>query len=274
MSKRSMKERAFIKKTREFTKKLHIPVVKNLLVFDELDSTNSTAKELARAGAEEGTIVIARTQNQGRGRFDRIWQSPEGGIYLSFILRPRISAEKTSLLPFVAALALTKTIESYGLHATIKWPNDVRVNGKKIAGILLESEIIGQAINYVVVGIGMNLNIDITHFSMDIQPRSTSMIHELGNPVDYHEFLRKFFIQFGSFYKLFIEQQYDRIIDEWKTHTDTLGKTIRVQTSTETIQGIASDIDLSGFLLLRTERGEIKKIMSGDCLYFDELNHT
>ena len=274
MSKRSMKERAFIKKTREFTKKLHIPVVKNLLVFDELDSTNSTAKELARAGAEEGTIVIARTQNQGRGRFDRIWQSPEGGIYLSFILRPRISAEKTSLLPFVAALALTKTIESYGLHATIKWPNDVRVNGKKIAGILLESEIIGQAINYVVVGIGMNLNIDITHFSMDIQPRSTSMIHELGNPVDYHEFLRKFFIQFGSFYKLFIEQQYDRIIDEWKTHTDTLGKTIRVQTSTGTFQGIASDIDQSGFLLLRTEHGVIKKIMSGDCLYFDELYHT
>lgn len=274
MSKRCMKERAFVKKTREFSKKLPIDVVKNLLVFDELDSTNSTAKELAHDGAEEGTIVIARKQNQGRGRFDRIWQSPEGGVYLSFILRPRISAEKTSLLPFVAALALTKTIESYGLHATIKWPNDVRVNGKKIAGILLESEVIGHAINYVVVGIGMNLNIDITHFSTDIQPRSTSIIHELGSPVDYHEFLRTFFIQFGSFYKLFVEQQYDRIIDEWKTHTDTLGKTIRVQTSTETLQGIAFDIDQSGFLLLRTERGEIKKIMSGDCLYFDELYHT
>jgi len=273
MSKRCMKERAFVKKTREFSKKLPIDIVKNLLVFDELDSTNSTAKDLAHDGAEEGTIVIARTQNQGRGRFDRIWQSPEGGVYLSFILRPRISAEKTSLLPFVAALALTKTIESYGLCATIKWPNDVRVNGKKIAGILLESEVIGDTINYVVVGIGMNLNIDMTHLSADIQPRSTSMIHELGSPVDYHEFLQTFFIQFGSFYKLFVEQQYDRIIDEWKNHTDTLGKTIRVQTSTETLQGIASDIDQSGFLLLRTERGETKKIMSGDCLYFDELYH-
>jgi BirA family biotin operon repressor/biotin-[acetyl-CoA-carboxylase] ligase len=274
MSECYMKERAFVKKTREFSKRLHIDVVKNLLVFDELDSTNSTAKELALAGAEEGTVVLARTQNQGRGRFDRIWQSPEGGIYLSFILRPKVSAEKTSLLPFVAALALTKTIDSYGLHATIKWPNDVRVNGKKIAGILLESEVIGHSSNYVVVGIGMNLNIDITHFSTDIQPKSTSMNHELGNPVDYHEFLRIFFIQFGSFYKLFVEQQYDRIIDEWKTYTDTLGKTIRVETSTETLQGIASDIDQSGFLLLRTEQGEIKKIMSGDCLYFDELNHT
>jgi BirA family biotin operon repressor/biotin-[acetyl-CoA-carboxylase] ligase len=158
MSECYMKERAFVKKTREFSKRLHIDVVKNLLVFDELDSTNSTAKELALAGAEEGTVVLARTQNQGRGRFDRIWQSPEGGIYLSFILRPKVSAEKTSLLPFVAALALTKTIDSYGLHATIKWPNDVRVNGKKIAGILLESEVIGHSSNYVVVGIGMNLN--------------------------------------------------------------------------------------------------------------------
>jgi BirA family biotin operon repressor/biotin-[acetyl-CoA-carboxylase] ligase len=269
-----MNEKAFIKKTRGFPKKLHIDVVKNLLVFDELDSTNSTAKELARYGAEEGTIVLARTQNQGRGRFDRIWQSPEGGIYLSFILRPKVSAEKTSLLPFVAALALTKAIESFDLHATIKWPNDVRVNGKKIAGILLESEVTGQAINYVVVGIGMNLNIDITLFSTDIQPKSTSMSHELGNPVDYHEFLKTFFIQFGIFHKLFASQQYDRIIDEWKTHTDTLGKTIRVQTSAETLQGIASDIDQSGFLLLRTEQGDTKRIMSGDCLYFDELDHT
>jgi BirA family biotin operon repressor/biotin-[acetyl-CoA-carboxylase] ligase len=100
------------------------------------------------------------------------------------------------------------------------------------------------------------------------------MMHELGIAIDYHEFLRTFFIQFGSFYKLFVDQQYDRIIDEWKTYTDTLGKTIRVQTSTETLQGIASDIDQSGFLLLRTKDGETKKIMSGDCLYLDELYHT
>jgi BirA family biotin operon repressor/biotin-[acetyl-CoA-carboxylase] ligase len=92
--------------------------------------------------------------------------------------------------------------------------------------------------------------------------------------VDYHEFLKTFLLQFGNFYKLFVEQQYDRIINEWKTHTDTLGKTIRVQTSTETLQGIASDIDQSGFLLLITEWGETKKIMSGDCLYFDELYHS
>jgi BirA family biotin operon repressor/biotin-[acetyl-CoA-carboxylase] ligase len=269
-----MKETIFIKKTVEFSKNLHTDLVKKLLVFDEVDSTNSTAKELAQAGAEEGTVVIARIQHHGRGRFDRIWQSPDGGVYLSIILRPRISTEKISLLPFVAALAVVKTIKLYGLHTTIKWPNDTQVNGKKIAGILLESEIKGDAIIYVVVGIGMNLNIDRKQLSPDIQSRSTSMSHELGFPVDYHEFLRTFFVQLEKTYLLFVDHSFEKIINEWKIHTDTLGKTIRVQTSTGTLQGLAIDIDPQGFLLLRTENGEIKKILSGDCLYMNELDHT
>ena len=269
-----MKEIIFVKKTVDFSKNLHIDLIKKLLVFDEVDSTNSTAKELAQAGAEEGTVVIARKQHHGRGRFNRIWQSPEGGVYLSIILRPKKSTEKISLLSFVAALAVVKTIESYSLHTTIKWPNDTRVNGKKIAGILLESEIKGDEIIYVVVGIGINLNTDKKHLSPDIQPQSTSMSHELGAPIDYHEFLRTFFIHFEKTYLLFVDRHFDKIINEWKSHTDTLGKTIHVQTSTETLQGLAFDIDPQGFLLLRTENGEIKKILSGDCLYMNELDHT
>jgi BirA family biotin operon repressor/biotin-[acetyl-CoA-carboxylase] ligase len=269
-----MKETKFVKKTTDFSKNLHIDLVKKMLVFDEVNSTNITAKELAQAGAEEGTVVIARRQHHGRGRFDRIWQSPDGGVYLSIILQPKKSIENISLLPLVAALTVARTITLYGLHTTIKWPNDVQVNGKKIAGILLESEIRGHEVIYVVVGIGINLNIDRKDLSPDIQPRSTSMFHELGSPVDYHEFLRTFFKQFDKIYSLFVDHQFQRIIDEWKIQTDTLGKTICVQTSTETLQGIAFDIDRSGFLLLRKENGEIKKILSGDCLYLNDLDHT
>jgi BirA family biotin operon repressor/biotin-[acetyl-CoA-carboxylase] ligase len=269
--KRCMKETTFVKKTVEFSKKLHSDIVKKLLVYERLDSTNSTAKELARAGANESTVVIAQTQTKGRGRFERIWESPGGGVYLSFILRPQIPAEKASLLPFVAALAVSRTISSYGLHAFIKWPNDVQVHNKKIAGILLESEVNKHTINYVVVGIGINLNIDIKNLPSEIRTKSTSMISELGHPFDYYEFLTTLFKQFEVFYSLFIKQQYERIIDEWKTSTDTLGKTIRVHTSAETIQGVAFDVDQSGFLLLKTEKGEIRKILSGDCLYFNEL---
>jgi BirA family biotin operon repressor/biotin-[acetyl-CoA-carboxylase] ligase len=266
-----MKETTFVKKTVEFSKKLHSDIVKKLLVYETLDSTNSTAKELARAGINEGTIVIAQKQNKGRGRFERIWESPEGGVYLSFILRPRIPVEKASILPLVAALAVSKTIGSYGLRVSIKWPNDVLVNEKKIAGILLESEVNEHTINYVVVGIGINLNVAINNLPSEIRTRSTSMISELGHPLDYYEFLTAFFKQFEVFYALFINQQYERIIAEWKTSTDTLGKTILVHTSAETIKGIAFDVDQLGFLLLKTENGEIRKILSGDCLYFNEL---
>ncbi len=269
-----MDETSFDKKSMEFSKTLAVDVVKKLLVFENLDSTNRTAKDLARGGAEEGTVVLAQTQSKGRGRFDRVWQSPEGGVYVSFILRPHIAPEKVSLLPIGAALVVAKTIESYGLHPTIKWPNDVRVNRKKIAGILLESEIKADTIDFVIIGIGMNLNIDSCTLSADIRVRSTSMKSETGAEVEYYEFLRRFFREFDEFYHRFTKQQHSQILQEWKSYSDTLGKEIRIQTSTEAIQGTAFDVDQSGFLLLKTERGAIKKILSGDCLYLDELDHT
>lgn len=269
-----MKDRTFVKKKVESSKKLPGDFVKKLLVFNDLNSTNTVAKELARTGAEEGTVVIARTQNHGRGRFERVWQSPEGGMYLSLILRPKAPLEKASLLSFVAALAVTRTIDAYGIHASIKWPNDVRVNGKKIAGILLESEITGFVIDYAVVGIGINLNIDLADLSSDIQSHSTSLSSLVNIPVDYHEFLKTFLEQFGSLYSTFRNRQFDSIITEWKSRTDTLGKMIQVQTSTEMLQGTAFDIDQLGFLLLRTGNGELKKISSGDCQYLNELDHA
>ena len=148
------------------------------------------------------------------------------------------------------------------------------MNGRKIAGILLESEGDGPTINYVVVGIGINLAIDLKRLSADLQTRSTSLVNEVHHPVDYYEFLRTLFMTFEHYYKVFEEQRFGEIIDEWKTNSDTLGKSIRVRTMTETLQGTAVDVDQSGFLLLWTASGETKKILSGDCLYFDELDHT
>jgi BirA family biotin operon repressor/biotin-[acetyl-CoA-carboxylase] ligase len=125
----------------------------------------------------------------------------------------------------------------------------------------------GGSICYVVVGIGMNLNVDVKVLSPDIRPRSTSVLYETGSAVDYHEFLRTFFKEFEEIYSVLCKQNFERIIKEWKNRTDTLGKTVRVQSAGETIQGVAVDIDPSGFLLLKTEKGEIRRIYSGDCLY-------
>ena len=260
-----------MKKLSEPSAQIPFGIAKKILFFEDVDSTNTTAKELARTGVEEGTVIIARTQKQGRGRFDRTWESPEGGVYLSVILRPKIVVEKTSLLPLIAALAVSHTIKRYGPPATIKWPNDVLVNGKKIAGILLESEAEGSKVSYVVVGIGVNLNIDFTQFSSQIRPRSTSLKKEMKSSVDYQEFLKQFFQQFDHYYQMFLHEEFDRIIKEWKQFSDTLGKTIQITTSEETLQGVAEDIDQSGFLLVKTTDGSIKKVTSGDCVYLNEL---
>ncbi len=267
-----MNESAFVKKTTALLKTLDF--VKKPYVCDVVDSTNATARDLAETGSPEGTVVIAQTQLKGRGRFERSWESPEGGLYLSLILRPNIPPEKTSLLPLVTALAVAKTIRSYRVFATIKWPNDVRVNGRKIAGILLESEGRGQRLEYVVVGIGINLSVDLEELSVETQKKSASLHHELHKIIDYHEFLRSFISDFEQSYKDFIRKRYSELIIEWKTLSDTIGKTVRVKTMTGDIEGTAVDIDPSGFLLLRTSTGETKKILSGDCLYFDELDHT
>jgi len=195
-------------------------------------------------------------------------------VYLSLILRPTILPKDTSLLPFVAALAVTKTLDSYGVSAAIKWPNDVRVKGKKIAGILLESEAKETTVNYVIIGIGINLNIGLTQLSSDLRPCSTSLISEVHHHTDPFDFLERFFQQFNTFYTIFKKKEYDRIVEQWKQHSDTLGKNIQIRTNTKIIQGTAIDVDSSGFLLVRTEAGEQKRIMSGDCLYLDESHHA
>lgn len=260
-----------MKKTMEFSKNYHDSFIKKIYVFDDLTSTNHTAKELALQGAEEGTVVIAQTQNQGRGRFNRIWQSPKGGLYLSLLLRPRTPIEKTSLLTFVAALAVTQTVRSYGVPAQIKWPNDVLVKGKKLAGILLESETSGAIMSYVTVGIGVNLNTTPSHLSVDIRMNSTSLSKEHGSSVDYYEFLRTLFLQFNRIYQLFSVGYFEQIIEEWKQLSNTLGKSIRVQTPGGIIQGTALTVDKSGFLLLQTNEGKTVRVTTGDCTVLDEL---
>lgn len=265
-----MTESLFFKKTMEFSKNYHGPFIKKIHVFDDLSSTNSTARSLALQGSEEGTVVIAQTQSKGRGRFDRVWQSPKGGVYLSFLLRPKAPVEKTSLLAFVAALAVTQTVRSYSVPACIKWPNDVIVDGKKIAGILLEAETSGTTTSYVIVGIGLNLNTNLAQLSLDVRQRSTSLRKEHGSSIEYYEFLNTLFLQFDRYYQLFSAGKFEQITEEWKQHSDTLGKTVYLETTGDIIQGTAVDVDQSGFLLVKTPEGKTIRVTSGDCTVYDE----
>ncbi len=266
-----MRERIFPSDPGAMIQRLQRGLVKKIMFFDQVSSTNAEAKYLAQNGAMEGTVVLAKTQLHGRGRYDRRWESPKGGLYLSVILRPRIPLSATTVLPLLVSLAVAKTIQTLGIQPTIKWPNDVRIKKKKVSGILLESEAGPTYPSYVVLGVGVNLNVDVTTLPEDLSLSATSLSKELKKPVDYEQFFGVFFLFFEEYYARFLHGESEMLLREWSLWSDTLGKQVEIRTTKETIRGKAISIDSSGFLQLQTDAGEMKTITSGDCLYVEEL---
>jgi len=182
---------------------------KRIVFLREVDSTNDYAKELASYGAEEGTAVVAETQTAGRGRLGREWISPKGGLYFSVILRPRISASEAVKLVFVAGLAVAKIFEEvYGLHVEIKKPNDVLVNGKKISGILAETNTTGEKVNYTIIGIGINVNFDVKEtLPKELAKNATSLENELDKKIRLEQLFKALIEKLESLYLLFLKGQ-------------------------------------------------------------------
>lgn len=265
-----MKENDFVKKTLDFSKKLNINLIKKFVVFDEVISTNDIAKQLTINGEDEGTVVISRIQKKGRGRFDRIWESPDGGMYLSIILRPKGTPEKAMLLSLMTAIVISKTMSSYNLSPKIKWPNDIRVSGKKIAGVLIESEAYQNKLKYIVIGIGINLNNNLQNLSEKIRSSSTSLLKEVGSFVDYYNFLSNLLKNLDKYYMIFLTKNFKYIIQEWKNHSDTIGQKVIINSSNEPIEGKVIDINPSGFLEVILDTGEIRIISSGEFIYLED----
>jgi len=233
---------------------------KKILFFEEVDSTNNKAKQIA-LGENEGTVVISEMQTSGRGRRGREWYSPKGGVYVSFVLKPNVSPEKASQLTLVSSLALVKTLNSMdnNLNAKIKWPNDILISGKKISGILTELSADVEKINYIVVGVGINLNTE-----KGILPENgTSLKIEMKEEVSIKLFLKSFLEHYDSIYQEYINGKIDLIIERWKNNSDTLGKKVKIIGINETFEGLAKDIDENGALILQTKEKEIK-VYSGD----------
>ena len=182
-------------------------MISNRYHFEEIDSTNKNAKDLALAGAEHGVLVTADVQQAGIGRRGRTWLSEKGtGIYMSMVLRPEIDTEKASTLTLVAAMAVQKAIEEMcGLNAQpkIKWPNDIVLNKKKICGILTELSLRGTDIDFVIVGIGINVNNQT--FAEEIAQTASSLSLELGKEIDREMLISKVWKHFAVYYDLFLE---------------------------------------------------------------------
>jgi BirA family biotin operon repressor/biotin-[acetyl-CoA-carboxylase] ligase len=228
--------------------------------YPSLPSTNDVAKIRAQEGAEEGTVIVAEEQTAGRGRIKRRWLSPRGSIALSIILYPPL--DYLSSLIMVASLAVIGSIERVtGLKVQLKWPNDVLVNGKKVCGILVESDVRGNKVDYAVIGIGINANLKLSEFPQ-IAPMATSLSQELGRDVSRREIVQSLLAEAERLYLALASG--GSVFKQWRNRLVTLGQEVQVSSAEATYKGIAESVASDGSLLLRQPDGNLLKIVAGD----------
>lgn len=238
---------------------------KSIEYLARVDSTNRRAKEMGLQGALEGTLVVAEEQTRGRGRLDRQWFSPRGGIWFSILLRPDLSPQQAPLLTLLTSLAGVKGIKNAtGYSLYIKWPNDLFWQGKKAAGILTEINAEMDRINFVVVGVGINANIRHDHFPEDISSEAISLMEEEGESVSRPKLLATFLNEMEKMYDQAQVEGFKELIGEWKKYSTTLGKRVEVKTPRGTIKGKAVDINEEGALMVEKEGGGVIQLLSGD----------
>ncbi|MDD5038333.1 MAG: biotin--[acetyl-CoA-carboxylase] ligase [Dehalococcoidales bacterium] len=235
-------------------------VGQRLIYYPILTSTNDVAKQDARNGAAEGTVIIADEQTAGRGRLKRTWLSPKGSIALSIILYPSL-VHLPSLI-MLASLGVVHSIKTItGLNAQIKWPNDVLINGRKVCGILIENEVRGDTVAYAVIGIGINVNLCLTDFP-DIQAIATSLSDELGKGVSRLSVVRGLLTDIERLYLTISNGE--SVYEEWRDRLVTLNKRVRAKVGETIYEGVAESVARDGSLLLRGLDNSLIKIVAGD----------
>ncbi|MBM7625023.1 biotin--[acetyl-CoA-carboxylase] ligase [Sporohalobacter salinus] len=244
-----------------------------VIYHEEVESTNLLAKSAARQGADEGTIILAKEQVGGKGRLGREYFCPAGGIWFSIILHPDLKPTVASRINFVAVVALAKTIDKLtDLTPEIKWPNDVLINGKKVTGILTEMSAEIEQINYLVLGIGINLNIGLDKFPSELQKKATSIQEELGQKVPKLQFFLTLLENLEEKYTKLQIEGFAEIVEEWEDYNITIGNEVTVSNGEGTLSGQAVDINDEGCLLVELSDGTIKKVVAGEATLNTEYN--
>lgn len=241
---------------------------RNLKLLDSVPSTQDELRRLAEQGAAEGTLVIAEQQTSGRGRMGRTWVSPSGkGIWMSLLLRPPVPLHLTPQLTLLAAVALSRAISRIvPVTIGIKWPNDLLVNGKKISGILLESAAEDERLRYVVVGLGVSVNLDPEDYPEELLHKAISLKMASGSVVNRSELIASILQEFEQLYKLYLEQGFTPIRALWEAHSVTLNNKTSLYTPQGSIEGVPRGLDDMGGLLVELEDGSIRTIYSGEVI--------
>ena len=238
---------------------------KEILCFRKVFSTNSIAKFLASHNAEEGTVLISEIQTNARGRLGKKWEAPDGGVWMSMILRPNVPPARIGLITLATGVAIAKSIRSLGLDAKIKWPNDVLIHGDKMSGVLTEVNATFNEIDWIIVGIGIDSNIKLEEFSEDIRVGTTTLTEELPTKIDENELIAIFLNEFEKVYKLYKDGEIEAILKDWRNLSDTIGKYVNItQTGGKITQGYVVGINNEGSLIIERQDGTLEKIISGE----------
>ena len=239
---------------------------RNIHYLQSCPTTQPIAHQLAQAGEPDGSIVICEEQTAGKGRLARPWTSTQGkGIWMSVIIRPEIPPTKAPQLTLVAAVAVTRAIEDIaGVRAEIKWPNDLLINGKKCTGILTELQADIDRVHAIILGIGVNVNQQLSDFPEEIQSIATSVQMVTGKTVDRAELVARILHHLEIYTDLYVKHGFEPLKLLWESYSCTLGKRIKAIMIHQEIEGVALGITNEGILQVKTDDGQIHGIYSAD----------
>ncbi|HTB82049.1 MAG TPA: biotin--[acetyl-CoA-carboxylase] ligase [Candidatus Sulfotelmatobacter sp.] len=239
---------------------------RDIQVFQETNSTNDVAEKLARDGVPEGVVVFAEAQTKGRGRLGRKWMSPaRKGLWFSVLLRPKLHPLETTQLTVISATALRRAIKTIcNLNAEIKWPNDILLGGKKAAGILTEMSAETDRVRHVIIGIGVDVNLDAGEFPAELKKIATSLKAATGEKISRAELAVEILRELDADYARIRAGKFSEVADEWESACVTIGKNVTVHVGDRQFRGRAESLDDDGALLVRTEHGHLERVIGGD----------
>ena len=239
---------------------------RDIRVFEETTSTNDVIEKLARDGVKEGVVVFAESQTKGRGRLGRKWISPpRKGLWFSILLRPAMRPATVTQFTIAAATALFRAVRAQtGVTPEIKWPNDLLIRGKKVAGILTELSAELDKVNYVTLGMGISVNLVAAEFPAEFRKSVTSLRIETGQRQNRADLAIKILQELDRDYDRISNGHFEAVADEWEGHCTTLGQQVVIHMGDRTIRGTAESLDNEGALLLRTQHGHLERIIGGD----------
>lgn len=245
----------------------------HLYLFGEVNSTNEALRNLARAGAVEGTVVLAECQGAGRGRLGKTWYSPPNvNLYASVLFRPSIAPRDVPGFSFLSGLALADAVREEGVEPAIKWPNDILVERKKVAGSLAEFAAAGARVEFAILGVGVNLNVgrdELLEALGDAGLAATSLAHAAGREIDRNAFTSRFLTLLDEWHQIYLAKGPRTILDAWRERDIVTGRRVFVREDREAYDGKALGVGADGLLVVEDSRGAIRKIMAGEVRLLD-----